>query len=48
VLRELHDLGGQRFVNVFRDCKTGVHETLRGDPEQFVEDVAALTKALRQ
>jgi recombinational DNA repair ATPase RecF len=48
VLGRLLELGGVRFVNVFRDCKTGVHERLRGDPKRFVEDVAALAKALRQ
>lgn len=48
VLDKLHQLGGPRFVNAFRDCKAGVHEKLRGDPKRFVEDVAALAKALRQ
>ena len=48
VLGKLLELGGTRFVNAFRDCKSGVHETLRGDPKRFVEDVAALAKALRQ
>jgi hypothetical protein len=48
VLDKLHELGGQRFVSAFRDCKSGVHETLRGDPRRFVEDIAALAKALRQ
>jgi recombinational DNA repair ATPase RecF len=48
VLGKLLELGGTRFVNVFRDCKTGVHEMLRGDPRRFVEDVADLAKALRQ
>jgi recombinational DNA repair ATPase RecF len=48
VLDKLHELGGQRFVSAFRDCKTGVHETLRGDPKRFVESVDALATALRQ
>jgi recombinational DNA repair ATPase RecF len=48
VLDKLHELGGQRFVSAFRDCKAGVHEKLRGDPRRFVEDVAALAKALRE
>jgi hypothetical protein len=48
VLDKLSELGGPRFVNAFRDCKSGVHEMVRGDPKRFVEDVAALAKALRQ
>ncbi len=47
VLDKLHELGGQRFVRTFRDCKSGVHEELPGDPRQFVADVGALAKALR-
>jgi recombinational DNA repair ATPase RecF len=48
VLAKLLELGGPRFVSAFRDCKSGVHETLRGDQKRFVQDVAALAKALRQ
>jgi recombinational DNA repair ATPase RecF len=48
VLDRLRELGGTRCVNAFRDCKSGVHETVRGDPKRFVEDVAALARALRQ
>jgi recombinational DNA repair ATPase RecF len=48
VLDKLRALGGQTFVNVFKDCKAGVHETLRGDMKRFVEDAGALAKAIRR
>lgn len=49
VVRKVRELGGQRFVEAFWDCKRGVHETLDGsDLKKFVEVVDALAKALRQ
>jgi recombinational DNA repair ATPase RecF len=48
VLDKLRALGGPAFVNVFRDCKKGVHETLKGDMRRFVEDAGALAKAIRR
>jgi len=48
VIRKIRALGGQPFVNAFRDAKAGVHEALHGDLKQFVEDIDALANALRQ
>jgi hypothetical protein len=48
VIRKVHALGGEPFVNAFRDAKAGVHEALHGDLKRFVEDTDALAKALRQ
>ena len=46
VIRKVRALGGQPFVNAFRDVKAGAHEALHGDLKRFVEDVDALAKAL--
>jgi recombinational DNA repair ATPase RecF len=48
VIDKLRALGGPTFVSVFRDCKSGVHETLHGDMKRFVEHASALAKAIRR
>jgi recombinational DNA repair ATPase RecF len=48
VIRKVRALGGEPFVNAFRDAKAGVHEALHGDLKRFVEDTDALAKALRR
>jgi ABC-type hemin transport system ATPase subunit len=48
VVGRLRALGGQTFVNVFRDVKSGVHDPVPGDLIQLARDTEKLVKALRR
>jgi recombinational DNA repair ATPase RecF len=48
VVVRLRALGGQTFVNVFRDVKSGVHDPVPGDLMQLARDTEKLAKALRR
>jgi hypothetical protein len=48
VVVRLRALGGQPFVNVFRDVKSGVHDPVPGDLMQLARDTEKLAKALRR